>query len=85
LKPARSSACFAMHEEPTTTVIQRYLDVLRTDLNAKPIVRELLERGTGLAVGRLWSSHDTGAKLWLYRATRLAAAAEPAVHHQPGR
>jgi RNA polymerase sigma-70 factor (ECF subfamily) len=38
-----------MHEEPTTVVIQRYLDALPGDQAAEPIVRELLER----AVGRL--------------------------------
>jgi len=38
-----------MHEEPTTTIIQRYLDALPGDTAAEPIVRELLER----AVGRL--------------------------------
>jgi RNA polymerase sigma factor (sigma-70 family) len=39
----------AMHEEPPTIVIQRYLDALPSDLAAEPIVRDLLER----AVGRL--------------------------------
>jgi RNA polymerase sigma-70 factor (ECF subfamily) len=38
-----------MHEEPTTVVIQRYLDALPGDTAAEPIIRELLER----AVGRL--------------------------------
>ena len=38
-----------MPEEPTTVVIQRYLDALPGDAAAEPIVRELLER----AVGRL--------------------------------
>ena len=38
-----------MHKEPTTVVIQRYLDALPEDTGAEPIVRELLER----AVGRL--------------------------------
>jgi RNA polymerase sigma-70 factor (ECF subfamily) len=38
-----------MHEEPTTTVIQRYLDALPGGTSADPIIRELLER----AVGRL--------------------------------
>ena len=38
-----------MHEEPTTAVIQRYLDALPGDTAAEPIIRELLER----AVGRL--------------------------------
>jgi RNA polymerase sigma-70 factor (ECF subfamily) len=38
-----------MHEEPTTVIIQRYLDALPGDKAAEPVVRELLER----AVGRL--------------------------------
>ena len=38
-----------MHEDPTTVVIQRYLDALPGDAAAEPVVRELLER----AVGRL--------------------------------
>ena len=38
-----------MDEEPTTTVIQRYLDALPGDATDEPAVRELLER----AVGRL--------------------------------
>ena len=36
-----------MHEEPTTVVIQRYLDALPGDPAAEPVVRELLERATG--------------------------------------
>ena len=38
-----------MHEEPTTVVIQRYLDALPGDPAAESLVQELLER----AVGRL--------------------------------
>src|SRR5215813_8306557 len=38
-----------MAEEPTTVVIQRYLDALPGDQDAEPVVRALLER----AVGRL--------------------------------
>ena len=38
-----------MHEEPTTVVIQRYLEALPGDTATDPVVRELLER----AVGRL--------------------------------
>jgi RNA polymerase sigma-70 factor (ECF subfamily) len=38
-----------MHEEPTTVIIQRYLDALPGDAAAEPIVRGLMER----AVGRL--------------------------------
>ena len=36
-----------MHEEPTTAVIQRYLDALPGDSAAEPIIRELLERAAG--------------------------------------
>jgi hypothetical protein len=36
-----------MHEEPTTFVIQRYLDALPGDTAAEPLVRELLERSVG--------------------------------------
>jgi RNA polymerase sigma-70 factor (ECF subfamily) len=36
-----------MHEEPTTVVIQRYLDALPGDTAAESIVRELLERAAG--------------------------------------
>src|SRR5262249_33696528 len=39
----------AMPEEPTTVIIQRYLDALPGDSAAEPVIRELLER----AVGRL--------------------------------
>jgi RNA polymerase sigma factor (sigma-70 family) len=38
-----------MHDEATTTIIQRYLDALPGDPATEPIIRELLER----AVGRL--------------------------------
>jgi hypothetical protein len=34
----------AMNEEPTTVIIQRYLDALLGDTVAEPIVRELLAR-----------------------------------------
>jgi RNA polymerase sigma-70 factor (ECF subfamily) len=37
----------AMNEEPTTVVIQRYLDALPGDPAAEPIIRELLERAAG--------------------------------------
>jgi RNA polymerase sigma-70 factor (ECF subfamily) len=36
-----------MHEEPTTVIIQRYLDALPGDTAPEPIVRELLERAAG--------------------------------------
>jgi RNA polymerase sigma-70 factor (ECF subfamily) len=36
-----------MHEEPTTVIIQRYLDALPGDTPAEPMVRELLERAAG--------------------------------------
>jgi RNA polymerase sigma-70 factor (ECF subfamily) len=38
-----------MHQEPTTVIIQHYLDALPGDTATEPIIRELLER----AVGRL--------------------------------
>jgi RNA polymerase sigma factor (sigma-70 family) len=34
----------AMNEEPTTVIIQRYLDAMPGDTAAEPIIRELLER-----------------------------------------
>ncbi len=49
LCPHPSSGVLAMHEEPTSTVIQRYLDALPGDAAAEPIIRGLLDR----AVGRL--------------------------------
>src|SRR5215472_11861334 len=36
-----------MNEEPTTVIIQRYLDALPGDTTAEPIIRELLERAAG--------------------------------------
>jgi RNA polymerase sigma-70 factor (ECF subfamily) len=36
-----------MHEEPTTVIIQRYLDALPGDTDTEPLVRELLERAAG--------------------------------------
>src|SRR5262245_14730670 len=36
-----------MHEEPTTVIIQRYLDALPGDTAAEPVARELLERAAG--------------------------------------
>jgi RNA polymerase sigma factor (sigma-70 family) len=36
-----------MHEEPTTVVIQRYLDALPGDPTTEPAVRELMERAAG--------------------------------------
>jgi RNA polymerase sigma-70 factor (ECF subfamily) len=36
-----------MHEEPTTVIIQRYLDALPGNAEAEPIVRKLLERAAG--------------------------------------
>jgi RNA polymerase sigma-70 factor (ECF subfamily) len=38
-----------MQEEPTTVIIQRYLDALPGDPAAEPLIRELLDR----AVDRL--------------------------------
>src|SRR6516165_2999674 len=39
-----SSVVVAMHEEPTTVAIQRYLDALPGDTPDEGIIRELLER-----------------------------------------
>jgi len=36
-----------MHDEPTTVIIQRYLDALPGDAAAEPAVRDLLERSVG--------------------------------------
>jgi RNA polymerase sigma-70 factor (ECF subfamily) len=36
-----------MHEEPTTVVIQRYLDAIPEDAAAEPVIQELLERAVG--------------------------------------
>jgi RNA polymerase sigma-70 factor (ECF subfamily) len=36
-----------MREEPTTVIIQRYLDALPGDTAAEPLIRELLERAAG--------------------------------------
>jgi RNA polymerase sigma-70 factor (ECF subfamily) len=36
-----------MHDEPTTVIIQRYLDALPGDTTTEPVVRELLERAAG--------------------------------------
>jgi RNA polymerase sigma-70 factor (ECF subfamily) len=36
-----------MPDEPTTVIVQRYLDALPGDAAAEPIVRELLERAAG--------------------------------------
>ena len=47
LSPPCSSVTLAMHEEPTTVIIQRYLDALPGDTVAEPVVRELLERAAG--------------------------------------
>jgi hypothetical protein len=47
-----------MNEEPTSAVIQRYLDALPGDSAAEPPLRELLER----AVGRLRLLADASAR-----------------------
>jgi RNA polymerase sigma factor (sigma-70 family) len=39
-----SPGSFVVSEEPTTAVVQRYLDALAGDAPAEPVVRELLER-----------------------------------------
>jgi RNA polymerase sigma-70 factor (ECF subfamily) len=36
-----------MHEEPTTVIIQRYLDAMPGDTAAEPVICELLERAAG--------------------------------------
>ena len=36
-----------MNEEPTTVIVQRYLDALPGDAAAEPVVRELLQRAAG--------------------------------------
>jgi hypothetical protein len=59
-----------MQEEPTTAIIQRYLDALPGDPAAEPIIRELLDR----AVGRL--RHLCAA--YLYR--RYPRLARPPVN-----
>src|SRR5262249_20595223 len=43
------SGARAMHDEPTTAIIQRYLDALPGDPAAERLIRELLDR----AIGRL--------------------------------
>ena len=45
-----------MSEEPTTVVVQRYLDALAGDAPAEPIVRELLERAA-YRLERLCATH----------------------------
>jgi RNA polymerase sigma factor (sigma-70 family) len=47
LEPVRSYYVLAMTEEPTTAVIQRYLDALPGDSAAEPIIREVLDRSVG--------------------------------------
>jgi RNA polymerase sigma-70 factor (ECF subfamily) len=42
-----TSVGLAMPDEPTTVVIQRYLDALPGDAAAEPMIRELLERAAG--------------------------------------
>ena len=49
-----------MSEEPTTAVVQRYLDALAGDAPAEPIVRELLERAA-YRLERLCATCCTGA------------------------
>jgi RNA polymerase sigma-70 factor (ECF subfamily) len=43
----RSLVALAMHDEPTTVIIQRYLDALPGDSDDERAVRELLERAAG--------------------------------------
>jgi RNA polymerase sigma-70 factor (ECF subfamily) len=49
LEPSHFSGARAMHDEPTTAIIQRYLDALPGDPAAERLIRELLDR----AIGRL--------------------------------
>jgi RNA polymerase sigma-70 factor (ECF subfamily) len=44
---ALTFGALAMNEEPTTVIVQRYLDALPGDAAAEPIVRELLGRAAG--------------------------------------
>ena len=67
-----------MDEEPTTVIIQRYLDALPEDPAAEPIVRGLLEQ----AVGRLRLLCGT----FLYKSyPRLARPPVPAALERPAR
>src|SRR5262245_42721527 len=55
-----------MSEEPTTIVIQRYLDALPGDTAAEPVIRELLGRAVGrlrlLCASRLYKSYPRLAR-----------------------
>jgi RNA polymerase sigma-70 factor (ECF subfamily) len=62
-----------MSEEPTTAVIQRYLDALPDDASAEPIVRELLDQ----AVRRL---HTLSASMLYRKYPRLT---QPPLNMQP--
>ena len=62
-----------MHEEPTTVIIQRYLDALPGDADDELTVRELLER----AVGRLRSLCATFLHKRYPRLTRPPVNLEP--------
>ena len=42
--PTSIEGLFVVNEEPTTAVVQRYLNALAGDAPAEPIVRELLDR-----------------------------------------
>src|SRR5262249_15515168 len=54
LPPPCSLVGLAVQEEPTTVVIQRYLDALPGDPAAEPLIRELLDRAVG-RVRLLWA------------------------------
>jgi len=47
LEPYGASGALPMPDEPTTVVIQRYLDALPGDTAAEPVLKELLERAAG--------------------------------------
>jgi hypothetical protein len=63
-----------MPEEPTTVIIQRYLDALPGDTADEPVVRELLERAIGrlrlVCATVLYKTYPTYREPWT---SRLAA------------
>ena len=53
-----------MHEEPTTAVVQRYLDALAGDRDAEPIIRQLLERSVRRLLLLCATAADLRPTLW---------------------